>query len=293
MRSRLAILVVCGLLLGASAAARVVEEQFDLPVQVADSFGKTVSQPIKVTVFRDDAAPGPMPLIILNHGRPADAAGRAGFGRARYSDNARWFVEQGFVVAVPTRIGYGVSGDSDVEDSGGCADKRYAPGYAAAAQQTLAVLAAMRERTARVGQRAVVIGQSYGGMAAITVAALDPPGVVAAINFAGGGGGNPKTQPGQPCGTQRLERLYADYGGRARLPTLWVYTENDKYFGPTHPREWFDAFRSAGGNGEFIQFPPAGEDGHSLFTAFPATWRPSVAAFLAKHGFGGMKAAGQ
>ena len=41
---------------------------------------------------------------------------------------------------------------------------------------------------------------------------------------------------------------------------LWAYTENDRFFGPTLPREWFQAFQAAGGRGEFKQFPPHGED---------------------------------
>ena len=268
-----------------AAAARTVEEQFELPVQVVDAYGKAVARPIAVTVFRDDARTGPQPLVVINHGRAVEAADRAALGRARMADAARWFVREGFVVALPTRIGYGVTGGDDVEDSGPCGNKRYAPGFAAAAQQTAAVLAAMQRRPEVAPDRAVELGQSFGGMTAVAVAALAPPGVVAAINFAGGGGGNPKTQPGRPCGPQQLERLAADYGASARLPMLWVYTENDRYFGPDHPKAWFEAFRKSGGVGEFVQFPPAGDDGHTLFTAFPQVWHPTVAAFLRRQGF--------
>lgn len=273
------------LLLASHAQARIVEEQLDLPVQVTDAYGKAIAQSIKVTVFRDDAAPGPQPLLVINHGRAADPQDRAALGRARYSENSRWFAQHGFVVAVPTRIGYGASGGEDVEDAGPCSDKRYPPGYAAAAQQTLQVLAALRDRAQVRKDRIVVLGQSYGGATAVTVAALNPPGVVAAINFAGGGGGNPKTQPGRPCGPHLLERMFGNYGKTAAVPMLWIDTENDKYFGPNHPKEWFEAFRKAGGSGEFVQFPPWGEDGHSLFTAFPAVWRPTVVEFLRKQGF--------
>jgi dienelactone hydrolase len=273
------------LLLVSHAEARIVEERLDLPVQVNDAYGKAIAQTIKLTVFRDDAAAGPQPLLVINHGRAADPQDRAALGRARYTENSRWFVQQGFVVAVPTRIGYGESGGEDVEDSGPCSDKRYPPGYAAAAQQTVQVLAAMREHKQVRKDRIVVLGQSYGGATAVSVAALNPPGVVAAINFAGGGGGNPKTQPGRPCGPHLLERMFADYGKAAVVPMLWIYAENDKYFGASYPKEWFEAFRKAGGTAEFVQFPAWGEDGHSLFTAFPAVWRPTVVEFLRKQGF--------
>lgn len=277
-----AMLVACLL---APARARVVEEEFELPVQVQDAYGKTVAQPIRVTVFRDDEARGPRPLAVINHGRAPEAVKRAEMGRSRYPAASRWFVRQGFVVALPTRIGYGVSGGEDIEDTGSCANKRYPPGYAAAAAQTEALLQHMSQRPEVLPDRSLVVGQSYGGATSIAVAAANPPGVVATINFAGGGGGNPKTQPGRPCAPQALERMFADYGRTAKLPTLWIYTENDQFFGPTYPKEWFAAFRAAGGQGEFVQFPPAGEDGHSLFTAFPATWQPTVADFLRRQGY--------
>ena len=276
---------IAALVVGLPAAARLVEEPFELPVEVLDAYGKTIARPITVTLFRDDARSSPQPLAVLNHGRAADAAERAALGRARISDTARWLVQQGFVVAVPTRIGYGVTGGEDVEDTGSCSSKRYAPGFAAAAQQTVAVLAALQRRSDVAPDRALVIGQSFGGMTSVAVAAQAPPGVVAAINFAGGGGGNPKTQPGRPCAPHLLERLAADYGASARLPMLWVYTENDLYFGATYPRVWFEAYRKAGGNAEFVQFPTTGADGHRLFVDHPDVWRPTVAAFLRRQGF--------
>lgn len=268
-----------------SVQARLVEEQHDLPVQVTDAYGKTIEQSIKLTVFTDSATPAPRPILVLNHGRAPEAADRAAMGRVRLAEASRWLAAQGFAVAVPTRLGYGGVGGEDVEDSGPCGNKNYPPGYAAAAQQVLAVLQAMQSRADTVKDRSVVMGQSYGGATAVTVAALNPPGVAAAINFAGGGGGNPKTQPGRPCAPNRMERMFADYGRSTRMPTLWVYTENDRYFGPTYPREWFEAFRKAGGAGEFVQFAPQGEDGHQLFAKFPAVWQPRVAAFLRQQGF--------
>ena len=265
--------------------ARLVEQQQDVAVQVSDMFNKRIEQTIRVTTFFDDATPQPRPVLVLNHGRAVDAASRAALGRARYSDASAWFAGHGFLVAVPTRVGYGVSGGDDVEDSGQCRNKVYEPAYAAAAQQTQAVLQAVWQRPDVNPQRSVVLGQSFGGATSVAMAARNPAGVVATINFAGGGGGNPQTMPQRPCRPDLLERMFANYGKTARLPMLWVYTENDQYFGPTYPREWFEAYQKAGGQGEFKQFPPHGEDGHSLFTRFPAVWRPVVSDFLRRQGF--------
>lgn len=275
---------LAAMLFGAGAHARPLEEVIQVPVTVADAYGKKISQPIVVTLFSDDQSARPMPVLVLNHGRAPDAEGRAALGRARYTANARWFAERGFLVAVPTRVGYGESGGEDVEDSGGCNRKNYPPAYAAAARQTVTVLEAIRQRPDAAPDRAVIVGQSFGGATAVAIAAMNLPGVQATINFAGGGGGNPKTMPREPCGQPSLQRLFRDYGQTARTPSLWIYSENDMYFGPTLPAQWFEAFRAAGGVGEFTQFPPDGDDGHAFFTRNPQAWRPRVLQFLKAHG---------
>ena len=281
-----ALLVGCTLwLIAGAAAARVVQEKLDVPVTVNNAQGVAVTRDVVVTVFFDDASAGPRPLLVLNHGRAADREGRAALGRAQYTVASQWFAQHGFVVVIPTRIGYGVTGGEDVEDTGRCEHKNYDPAYAASADLTLQVITAMRRRRDVAPDRTVVVGQSFGGATSITLAARNPPGVQAYINFAGGGGGNPKDRPQRPCAPEKLERLFAGYGKTARAPTLWIYCENDMYFGPKYPRAWFDAFRAAGGIGEFHQFPANGDDGHRLFSAAPELWQPRVLAFLNANGF--------
>jgi dienelactone hydrolase len=282
--------LAAGLLCAGPASAKLVEEIIKVPVKVADNYGKAVAQDIVVTVFFDDTAPKPYPLLVLGHGRAPEPEKRAALGRVRTLVNSRWLTQLGFMVVVPTRVGYGVSGGEDVEETGECKRKNYVPGYAASAQQTLQVLEVMRQRPDTAKDRTIIMGQSFGGTTAITVAAMNPPGVQATINFAGGGGGNPLTMPQNPCGTALLERMFATYGKTARTPTLWVYTENDMYFGPRFPKEWFDAFKAAGGTGEYVRFPANGENGHGLFTQAPEVWRPRVIEFLQANGYPDIRA---
>jgi dienelactone hydrolase len=279
-------LVAAALLLAAPCChARLVEEKRWVSAKATDGYGHEVSRDIMVTIFYDDAAPKPWPALVLNHGRATTGSARAALGRAQYSVASRWFVEHGFIVAVPTRIGYGVTGGPDVEDTGYCAQKKYEPGYAASAAQTVTVLEYLRTWKEVAKDRAIVVGQSFGGTTAITIASMNVPGVQATINFAGTGGGDPQGHPDDPCSAWKLKRLFADYGKTSRIPTLWVYSENDHYSGPKLPREFFDGFRAAGGVGEFVQFPPNGEDGHSLFTHEPSWWQPKVLEFLRAQGF--------
>ena len=269
----------------APAKARLVEEKIMVPVRAVTIQGMEVAQKIVVTIFYEEAAAKPYPVLVINHGRSAQREERAALGRVRELTTSRWFASLGFMVALPTRVGYGVSGGEDVEYSGACKSKNFPPVYAASAAQTLQALEVLRSRPDVARDRTVFLGQSFGGTTSITLAALNPPGVQAAINFAGGGGGNPKTLPQQPCGQPGLKSLFSDYGKTARVPTLWIYSENDMYWGPKLPKEWFDAFRAAGGIGEFRQFPPLGDDGHRFFSRARETWQPQVLQFLRANGY--------
>ncbi len=289
MRNKCFLLSLLVLLSSAPAHAKLIQEITKIPVTVHNAYGKAITQDIVVTVWVDNATPAPHPVMLINHGRAPETEKRLTMGRQTYVTNASWFAHMGFLVAVPTRIGYGVSGGEDVEDTGSCARKNYPPGYAAAATQTLQVLAAMRQRPDTAKDRTIIVGQSFGGATSIAVAAQNPSGVQATINFAGGGGGNPETMPQNPCGQPALEKLFADYGKTARLPTLWVYTENDMYFGPMLPRSWFEAFQANGGQGEYVLFPPQGSNGHGLFTMAPEVWHARVLDFLRAHGYPDLK----
>jgi len=269
--------------LAAGAAAETAERVLKVPVKFQDMYRKTLERDITVTVFEEPGR-APYPLMVLSHGRPPSTLGRQNFGRARYSEAARYFASLGYSVWVPTRVGYGVSGsDEDPENTGPCANKIYPPAYFAAAEQVLQVVDYAKRLPEIDASRIVAIGQSYGGATTIALASRNPAGLVAAINFAGGGGGDPETRPGEPCESFRLAEMFAAYGTTARVPTLWIYTENDRFFGPKHARSWHEAFRSRGGSGELVMMPPFGQDGHLLFARGLEVWKPVVERFLLAH----------
>ncbi|MDC8785352.1 alpha/beta hydrolase family protein [Roseateles koreensis] len=295
--------VPCGVHAEASAAdlplhVDLHEAVIRVPVSVTDAYGREMSGDIPVTVFKPDGA-GPHPLLIISHGRSSEQ--RAAYPRQRFESAARFFVRKGFVVAVPLRLGYGEMAEAgDPEDSQGCNSPRYAPAVAAAAQQIIKVAKYLVAEPDVDPTRLVLVGQSVGGIATVAAAAMHPPGLVAAINFAGGHGGSPSAHPGEPCQASQLRRLYARWGelnaqqadgggdgasAAGRPPMLWVYTQNDQYFAPKRSAEWAEAYRQAGGPLDYRLLPPVGDDGHKLFAAAQDVWQPLVDEFLSRQGF--------
>lgn len=287
--SRLGIIVCCFVLatgaLPVAEAAEIDEQVIAVPVRIRDATGAALAQDITVTVF-EERGRSSYPLLVLNHGRPV--SDRASLRRVRYSQAARFFASMGFSVWVPTRVGYGVSGTAvDAEYAGSCDNRNFARSFGIAADQVQQVIDHARREPRIDARRIVIAGQSYGGATSIAAAARKLPGVVTAINFAGGGGGNPETRPGEPCSASIATATFGGYGHHTRVPTLWIYTENDLYFSPRHTEAWFAAFRANGGSGEFKLLPAFGDNGHLLFTRGFDIWAPLVRDFLAKQGFRG------
>lgn len=268
--------------------ADVREAIVRVPARVEDAFGKTVQGELVVTTFRPPG-PGPFPLVVISHGR--DTARRAEYKRMRYESAARYFVRKGFAVAVPLRLGYGeLASAGDPESSVSCEAPRFSAALRAAAEQILTVQAFMARQPDIDASRTVLAGVSVGGIATLAATSAHVPGQVAAINFAGGHGGDPEKHPGDPCQSDQLRRLYRAYAeGNARTPpptpTLWIYAENDQFFNPGHARRWAKAYAEAGGQVDLRVLPAFGTDGHRLFTAGNDLWQPLVDEFLAPLGF--------
>jgi dienelactone hydrolase len=263
--------------------AAIIEEVLTVPVTLMTESG-IVHRDMVVTTFHDNTRPR-SPYAVISHGRQSAAAKRAAFGRQKYSEISHYLVSLGFSVLVPTRVGYGVTGGPDVEYSGPCNDKDYALGFDLAADEVMATLRYSRTLNYVDLSGGIVIGTSFGGMTSVKLATMQVPGLMGAVNFSGGIGGDPKLRPGRPCSSSQLDELYGQYGSSAKVPSLWLYSPNDRYWGPRLPHQWFQSFVRAGGPGQFIQLPPYGEDGHKSFAGNPPAWKPAFEHFLQEIGF--------
>jgi dienelactone hydrolase len=236
-----------------------------------------------VTTFKPDGD-GPFPLVIISHGRAAAAVDRAKVPRQRYTDAARYFVQRGFAVVVPTRKGYGETGGSDPEHMGACVNPAFARSFDGALESIMPALEWAKSLPYVESKRILAVGTSMGGISTLALAARNPQGLIAAVNFAGGLGGDPGSRPGQPCAPDKLAQSYVAFGKAGRVPTLWLYSENDQYWGAELPKQWHKAYLEAGGKAEFQGLPPYGRDGHVVFSQAVSLWGPYVDAFLRENG---------
>ncbi|MBF0267231.1 MAG: alpha/beta hydrolase [Alphaproteobacteria bacterium] len=265
-------LFMLALLATPSLAADLIEEKVDLPVAFS---GETLT--LEALIIRPDDD-RPHPLAIINHGSPRNVDARAEMSPRSYRAQAREFARRGWVTVAFMRRGYGESDGDYMEGYGKCSSPDYETAGRNSADDLRAVIKAMRKKDYVDGSKVISIGQSAGGFATVALTADPPPGLIAAINFAGGRG---STKPDEVCGPSQLLKAFAAYGRSSRIPMLWVYAENDHFFGPTLAQSFHRAFVDAGGQAQFVAAPSFAADGHFLFSEKGApTWTRYVDDFL-------------
>ncbi len=222
-------------------------------------------------VFRPQGD-GPFPLVVINHGSPGPK------DLSSYPQATRWFVERGFAVALPTRRGYGRTAGSRGPDDLSSCKRNPRPNYLqvgmATADDIQTTIDYMRALPYVKPDGTVVVGQSAGGWGTMALSSRNPAGVAAMINFAGGRLGR------ENCDVPSEIAAAGRYGETARLPMLWIYTENDSLFPPAESREFHAAYTKAGGIADYKLLPAFGEDGHNFFARGGDLWSPLVESYL-------------
>jgi invasion protein IalB len=214
------------------------------------------------------------------------------FPMIEYRAAARWFANQGYFVISPVR--YGASGLDDKDQGlygsvfghvGSCENPNFrGPGLAIATLNEWVINSISKKKYIQPG-KVVVVGQSGGGWGSIALASRNPSSVQAIITFAAGRGGRVDGKPNNNCAPDKLVAATGEFGRTARIPMLWIYTENDTYFGPELTKRMYDAFVAAGGNVQYRMLPAFGSDGHFLIDSPDAVpiWSPFVSQFLDKN----------
>jgi dienelactone hydrolase len=265
---------------GSPAAPNLVEEVWGLPL-ILPSIAYVVHP----------AGKGPFPLVIMNHGVAMDPKQRSFFPLVEFRDAAFWFARRGYFVIAPAGPGYGGVGLDMPEHGihgvffqkiGKCSNPNFRDAGLAVAAIDLATIKYLSNRKDVMTDDVIVVGQSAGGWGSIALASENPPMIKAVIVFAAGRGGRVDGKPNNNCNPDKLVEATAEFGKTARLPMLWIYTENDTYFGPDLSQRMHKAFAGAGGDAEYHLLGPFGDEGHSLVDAPEGVplWSPLVSRFL-------------
>ena len=236
---------------------------------------------IRASLYRP-AGGGAVRLAIVNHASEQDSDRRALMPPPAYPELTVWLLSRGYAVLVPQRPGHGRTGGPYLEDQGPCRNADFVAAGNGTADSIAAAIAFMRTDRSIRNDGIVVIGNSAGGFGALALAARNPTGVSAIVNFSGGRGGHDRGRPLHNCSPERLVAAAAEFGRTARLPTLWLYAANDTYFPPDLSGRMVEAYRKAGGRAEYYLVPAIPGEGHALIQAplDVALWTRYLETFL-------------
>jgi dienelactone hydrolase len=233
---------------------------------------------------------GPFPLVVMNHGVSLNQQERSFFPIVEFRDAAMWFARRGYMVVAPSG-GYGGQAldepDRGIFSSfyskiGTCNNPNFHDAGLAVALLDKWIIDYMTDQKLVVPDKTIVVGQSAGGWAAIALSSRNVRGVRAIITFAAGRGGRVDGKPNNNCAPDKLVAATGEFGQTARVPMLWIYIENDTFFGPALSKRMHRAYTEAGGMAEYHLRPPFGNDGHFLIDSPDAIplWAPLVSQFL-------------
>jgi dienelactone hydrolase len=284
MTVRAAALAVVLLLLPQGARAQApappVAETVAIPLIEKRPLGAPRTLHLEGFLYRPPA-PGRVPVLVFNHG--STGAGRvspSSTAQYRYPEVARFFVERGWAVLIPMRRGRGTSGGEYLERYD-CDRAILAAGVERAIEDLDAALAFVSTQPWADPTRLLLGGMSRGGLLAVVYPSRRAVAARGVVTFAGGW-----TVERCDDRTHFNEVTFAEAGRTARLPMLWLYSENDRNYGPAAVRAYHQGFVRAGGTATLEMFPPIGHDWHILLPGEVRAWRTPVEGFLAGLGLG-------
>ncbi len=281
--SRLVILLSMAVLVLASVASaqQAGEPTFEavwIPLTETPSLGSPREVKLEGMLYRPPAS-GRLPVLVFNHG--STGGGRVAPTSTewfRYPEVARFFVNRGWAVLIPMRRGRGASGGEYLERYE-CDRAVMAAGVDRAVADLDAVLAFVSSQPGADMDRFLLGGMSRGGLLSVLYPSQRQTKARAVINFAGG------------WTVERCDRTtrfnadtFAEAGRAGKLPMLWLYSENDRNYGPGAVQSYHRVFIQGGGTAELQLYPPIGHDGHILLPGAVTVWQSAVQEFLARIG---------
>jgi len=276
------LLVVSALLLAivvppaaADAQSELVREELSIPA----ASNKPAAM-LTALAIRPHGA-GPFPLVVMNHGN-GPPNNQASLKVERFAGVAEAFARRGYAAVIVLRRGAGSSPGPYFEYMAECNSPLHTSGLAATVNDMGDAVRHLQTLAWIDASRVVAVGNSAGGMGVVALGASSPAGLRAVINFAGGRGAffNSRGQRTRICGEGEVIGLFTELGQRSRVPSLWLYSENDRSFPPESARQFHTAYASGGAPTQFVLVGPSGADGHYYMMQSIADWTPRVFPFL-------------
>jgi dienelactone hydrolase len=283
---RTLLLPLLGLSFAAAATVRaeeplVVEETF-LAVTIK---GKPYR--LEALIMKEAGANRRLPIALITHGQVKEAEKREAVEPRHFLQVARDFARRGWLAAGVIRRGFGRSQGTAPYVLRGCRDGDVVTPMDDQTDDLEAALKVIGQRPDADASTVVAFGVSVGGAAVLNLAARQPEALRAVINMSGGIRFMPRPN-GEPaaCTAEELIPFFASLGKRSRLPTLWLYAENDTLFPGNYVRQLHEAYVAAGGRADFHMFDPIGEDGHFMMGHVDGLlrWLPALDRFLRTNG---------
>jgi dienelactone hydrolase len=272
----------CGIALFTSqclAETEVREERLMLPVRVAPDKVEL----LEAFVVRP-VGDGKFPVALIVNGSN---------GKLEPSDmHADWlshlahdFAHRGWLAASVVWRGYGNSTGAVQDEAGTCKAPDVAHYFDAHADDLGQVLNALHSRPDVDPATTLGVGFSIGGASMLDLAARADHPLTAVVNISGGVYHHNATPGVRASGCDLFDadlvRTMNGFGKTSRVPTLWLYAENDPFFGPKLMERMLVAYRSGGGIADSVLLPPFEKDGHTLFRwQASALTRPEIDRFL-------------
>ena len=240
------------------APSDAAEERVPLPVAIGGKRYMLDSLAVRLP------GEGRLPVVLITHDTIQGDGERANIGVL--SGGAHDLAQRGWLAVAVMRRGYGDSDGELADDPGEYDSPDAARLLEPQADDLEAALRSIGRRPDTDMSRVLAVGESTGGAVLLALAARPSVKLSAVVNVSGGIACSGPFVRDPQCVQLDADVVwnFAQFGIAARMPTLWLYPENDSLFRPGLVSRMHAAFTGTGGRAELVMLPPFGDDGRAL-----------------------------
>ena len=241
---------------------------------------------LEAYVVRPAADTGRLPIALLTHGKPRLPGDLVKIRGELMSRQARDLAYRGYLAVAVVRRGYGRSDGTPGRPANAaylkCNEADLRRYFEVESEDLERALQAVASRPDADGTRAIAIGPSVGAGATLALAARNPPGLKAVVNLAAATRLT-DAEGNLACPQDVPIAALASLGRDTKIPSLWVYAENDSNFGPDAASKLHASYTAQGGRATLRIVPSLQpDDGHNVFelSAGRQRWLAALDPFL-------------